>query len=76
MGNDRLQVWQFAPVDIYMPIDGDTPPHSMRMFVVNTFANCPKTANSRKFSPAKVSRYTVYKTRGTYDQYKMRDEQE
>ena len=31
----------------------------MKIFAVKTFANCPETANSRKFSPAKDSRYTL-----------------
>ena len=44
MGNDRLWVWQFAPVDFYTLIDSDTPPHSMRIFAFKTFTNLPKTA--------------------------------
>ena len=34
-----------APVDIYTPIDSDTPPHSIS---VRTFANCPKPAKFAK----------------------------
>ena len=41
---DRLYmwVWQFAPVDIYTPLIATRPPHSMRIFVVKTFAKFAK----------------------------------
>lgn len=39
MGNDRLWMWQFAPVNIYTPIDNDMPLHSMKTFVVKIVPN-------------------------------------
>ena len=33
------------------------PPHSIKIFAIETFANCP--INSQKFSPVKDSHYTV-----------------
>ena len=49
---------QFAPIDIYTPIDNDTPPHSMTIFAIKTSANCSKAAKfaeiCRSFHPRKI----------------------
>lgn len=67
MGNDRVWVWQFAPVDNYTPIDSDTPPHSMRIFAVKKFTNCPKTAKFAKvFTRKRFLLDGIPNTAGTY----------
>ena len=44
-----------------IPIDND-PPHSMNIFAIKTFANCPETAKFAKFFTHKDSHYTGFRS--------------
>ena len=63
MENDRSWVWQFAPVDINTLIDGDTLPHSKRIYLVKNFCKLPQNCKiCESFYPQKIPAIRCYST--------------